>query len=152
MDLNNLIKQTLAQRKVAPKHVRTEADEKAAEQFNTYIRSNTVTNIAQIPIGVTPSGRLRYERIDITSHEIPSKKQVKRMAGNKMQPSNRVFKTTGPGSSRSRTLDAIKAIAADETGAIVLEPQQARKLRKVQKPTTAPNSLSTGMRFNGGVE
>lgn len=49
----------------------------------------------------------------------PSKRAVKRMATPKMTRSDRVFKTTGPGSSKSPELDAIKAIAAKETGCIV---------------------------------
>lgn len=49
----------------------------------------------------------------------PSKAAVKRSAAPKMTRSDRVFKTTGPGSSRSVVIDRIKAISATETGCIV---------------------------------
>lgn len=52
----------------------------------------------------------------------PSKRAAKRAASPKMTRSDRVFaagKGCGPGSSKSPTLDAIKAIAATETGCIV---------------------------------
>src|SRR5882762_3805515 len=62
--------------------------------FRTYIRSNTISNIADVDEefeqnGVT--GQLERTRIDITSHEVPSKKVVKRAAGQKKIPTNRVF-------------------------------------------------------------
>lgn len=49
----------------------------------------------------------------------PSKRQAKHMASPKMTRSDRVFSSTGVGSSRSVTLGIIKAIAHPETGCIV---------------------------------
>jgi hypothetical protein len=52
----------------------------------------------------------------------PSKRAAKQMASPKMTRSDRVFaagKGCGPGSSKSPAIDAIKAIAATETGCIV---------------------------------
>ena len=137
-----------------PKRIDVEREKKDAESFRTYVRANTVSNIAKIPTNKTDErGNTVFERIDTTQHEVPSKKQVKQaVSTNKMLPSNRVFKTAGVGSSRSVILGILKAIAADETGCIVLDPGKARRLREVQKPTTLPNSGTTGMRYNGGIK
>lgn len=69
----------------------------------------------------------------------PSKRAVKQMASPKMTRSDRVFAAgngCGPGSSKSPTLDAIKAIAAKETGCIVREQMKGKEplsLRQSQK-------------------
>jgi len=73
----------------------------------------------------------------------PSKRAVKRMAAPKMTRSDRVFKTTGPGSSRSATLDAIKAIAAKETGCIVRDPKHV-----VTAAKSAKNANTTQGNYN----
>jgi hypothetical protein len=51
-------------------------------------------------------------------------------------PTDRVFKTTGPGSSRSVTLDAIKAIGSESTGCIVVEGKACKPMRS----TTSRNN------------
>jgi len=71
----------------------------------------------------------------------PSKKAAKRMAAPKMTRSDRVFKTTGPGSSRSPVLDRIKAIAATETGCIV-------RKEAIDKATSQRNANTTQGNYN----
>jgi hypothetical protein len=63
------------------------------------------------------------------------------MASPKMTRSDRVFQTCGPGSSKSVAIDAIKAIAAQETGCIVRK--EAISLTKSQK-----NSNTTQGNYN----
>jgi len=118
--------------------------------FRTYIRSNTISNIAEVREDFEQGGEEQHEftRIDVTAHEVPSKRQVKRMSGSKMLPSSRVFGAsagTGVGSSRSVMLDAIKAIAHPETGCIVVEKSYYNRLPEHMKATTLPNSGTTGM-------
>jgi hypothetical protein len=78
-----------------------------------------------------------------TSGGAPSKRAAKRMASPKMSRSDRVFKTAGPGSSRSATLDAIKAIASEKTGCIVRDPKQA-----ISAEASRKNSNTTQGNYN----
>jgi hypothetical protein len=71
----------------------------------------------------------------------PSKRAAKRAAAPKMTRSDRVFKTTGPGSSRSPVLDRIKAIAAKETGCIV-------RKEAISSSTSAKNANTTQGNYN----
>jgi hypothetical protein len=104
------------------------------ESSNTrlFVRSNTIDNIAEVSQG----RKGNVERINLKDHEVPSKSQIKRLAGRKMLPSNRVFASCGVGSSRSVVLGIIKAVAHEQTGCIVRSPD-ASKLPKISRSTTS---------------
>lgn len=76
----------------------------------------------------------------------PSKRQAKRAASPKMTRSDRVFasgKGCGPGSSRSVTLNTIKAVAATETGCIVRDPNNV-----ITPSQSARNANTTQGNYN----
>lgn len=101
-----------------------------SDEGRGYVRSNSVSNVAafettelldvQISDAVKAVFHKRVETIDMTRHAVPSKKETRRVL--KRSRSDRVFQNgTGVGSSRSTTIDMLKAIHHKETGCIVLE-------------------------------
>lgn len=89
---------------------------------------------------------LQYLAADrqMRSHVVPSKRVVKRQGGGFKNP-NKVFKTAGPGSSRSVMLDAVKAIGSEFTGCIVIPGEISSRLK------SGLNLRATTSRNNGNI-
>lgn len=73
--------------------------------------------------------------MQMRSNSVPSKRNVKHQGGGFKQP-NSVFRTAGPGSSRSVMLDMMKAISSESTGCVVVDSNRGSK---VPRATTSRN-------------
>lgn len=114
--------------------------------------SRTVNTTAPVGLldtsGAGDESVLSVIRIAIDKLAIPSKRQVKHMASPKMTNPSRVFdqnKGCGPGSSKSGVIDAMKAIAATETGCLTREQMKGQPISLSQ---SQKNSNTTQGNYN----
>jgi hypothetical protein len=131
---------------------------KSAENVEPHIRNNSVRDVArfEIPVDVEETAEIdisetvklimqkRYEYVNLRQTSVPSKRSVKHACSTrKMLPADRVFKGL-PGSSRNRTLDAIRAIAAEDTGCIVDNNMRSRPEHMVPTTTRGDGNVLAG--------
>lgn len=122
----------------APQKRRSSYDRRSGDENEPFLRNNSIRDVAKFSqsdvetLGgeletvdvevtnlVTAVMQQRWEHINLRHTSEPSKKSVKlAVSTRKRLPPNRVFRGL-PGDSRNRTVDAIRAIAAEHTGCIV---------------------------------